>query len=128
MTKHVNPGCDVTVDPRPPIDDSFRSKKMKKSNRELIELKCWSESFRALKDGIKRFEYRKDDRPYAVGVTLYQREWNPSYDEENDCFVSGGGYTGDVLYHDVTFIIRGGIFGIPEGYCIMSVTESRDSP
>jgi len=24
---HVNPGCDVTVDPRPPIDDSFRERK-----------------------------------------------------------------------------------------------------
>lgn len=27
MNTHVNPGCDVTVDPRPPIDDSFRSRK-----------------------------------------------------------------------------------------------------
>lgn len=26
---HVNPGCDVTVDPRQPIDDSFRERNMK---------------------------------------------------------------------------------------------------
>jgi len=90
-----------------------------------IELKCWSISFQAIKNGTKRVEYRKDDRPYEVGRTLWQREWNPSHDEENDCLVSGGGYTGDELYQDVTFIIRGGVFGIPEGYCIMSVSEPR---
>lgn len=86
---------------------------------EPIELKCWSVSFQALKNGTKRFEYRKDDRTYEVGKTLYQREWNPDTQ-----------YTGDWLYHDVTFIIRGGVFGIPEGYCIMSVSEPRqhDAP
>jgi hypothetical protein len=81
---------------------------------EPIELKCWSISFQAMKNGAKRFEYRKDDRPYDTGVTLWQREWNPDT-----------GYTGDNLFHDVTFIIRGGVFGIPEGYCIMSVSEPR---
>jgi len=81
---------------------------------QAIELKCWPISFQAIKNGTKRFEYRKDDRPYYVGVTLWQREWNPDT-----------GYTGDELYHDVTFIIRGGVFGIPEGYCIMSMSESR---
>lgn len=80
----------------------------------LIILKCWSVSFQALKDGSKRFEYRKDDRPYDVGVTVKQEEWNPDTE-----------YTGDYLYHDITWIIRGGVFGIPEGYCIFSVTEPR---
>jgi len=79
-----------------------------------IELKCWSISFQAIKDGTKRFEYRKDDRPYGVGVTVLQREWNPDT-----------GYTGDSLYHDITFIIRGGVFGIPGGYCIFSTSEPR---
>jgi len=79
-----------------------------------IELKCWSISFQAIKDGSKRFEYRRDDRPYDVGVTVKQNEWNPDT-----------GYTGDFLYHDITFIIRGGVFGIPEGYCIFSTTEPR---
>jgi hypothetical protein len=87
---------------------------MTKHQSEPIELKCWSVSFQALKNGTKRFEFRKDDRPYDVGVTLLEREWNPDT-----------GYTGDELYHDVTFIIRGGVFGIPDGYCIMSVSEPR---
>lgn len=82
----------------------------------VIELKCWTPSFKALKDGTKRFEFRKDDRPYAVGVTVKQKEWNPDTE-----------YTGDYLYHDITFIIRGGIFGIPEGYCIFSTTEPRNT-
>jgi hypothetical protein len=83
---------------------------------EPIELKCWSVSFQAIKNGTKRFEYRKDDRPYEVGRTLWQREWNP------DTL-----YTGDELYHDITFIINGGVFGIPEGYCIISTTEPRST-
>ena len=80
----------------------------------MIELKCWSVSFNALKNGTKKFEYRKCDKPYNVGVTLWQREWNPET-----------GYTGSELCHDVTFIIFGGVFGIPEGYCIMSMSEPR---
>jgi hypothetical protein len=84
--------------------------------QEPIELKCWSVPFQALKDGSKRFEYRKDDRPYEVGATLWQREWNPNTL-----------YTGEELYHDITFIIRGGVFGIPEGYCIISTSEPRNA-
>ena len=80
----------------------------------VIELKCWSDSFQAMKAGSKRFDFRKNDRPYKIGATLFQREWNPDT-----------GYTGDVLYHEVTFLIEGGIFGIPEGYCIVSVSEPR---
>lgn len=83
---------------------------------DVIEVKCWSVSFRALKSGDKRFEFRKDDRPYAVGKTVHQREWNPDTE-----------YTGDSLYHDITWIIHGGVFGIPEGYCIYSASEPRST-
>jgi len=89
---------------------------MTPARKPLIILKCWTPSFKALKDGTKRFEYRKDDRPYEVGVTVKQEEWNPNTE-----------YTGAFLYHDITWIIRGGIFGIPEGYCIFSTTEPRDT-
>ena len=91
-------------------------KKPQPHPQDVIELKCWSVSFRAIKNGSKRFEYRKEDRPYKVGVTLYQREWNP------DTL-----YTGDWLYHDVTFYLKGGVFGIPEGYCIVSTSEPRST-
>jgi len=75
----------------------------------VIELKCWTPSFQALRNRTKRFEFRKNDRDYQVGKILRQREWNP-----------GTEYTGEVDDYEVTFILFEG-FGIPPGYCIMSV-------
>ena len=51
MTNHVNPGCDVTVDPRPPIDDSFRSTTKTPTDQikenfepwELLDMMCWAD-------------------------------------------------------------------------------------
>ena len=34
------------------------------------DLKCWPEPFAAVASGIKTFEVRVDDRPYAAGDTL----------------------------------------------------------
>lgn len=75
----------------------------------IIELKCWTPSFQALRNRTKRFELRKNDRPYAVGKILSQREWNP-----------GTEYTGEIDDYEVTWILTEG-FGLPPGYCIMSV-------
>lgn len=76
---------------------------------DIIELKCWTPSFQALRNRTKRFELRKNDRNYQVGKILHQREWNP-----------GTEYTGEVDDYEVTWILLEG-FGLPLGYCIMSV-------
>jgi len=84
------------------------------------ELKCHPEPFQAVKRGEKTFEFRKDDRDYRVGDTLRLREWKPDVKWEG-----GGepvGYTGEMLHRTITYIIREG-FGIPEGYCIMSIAS-----
>jgi hypothetical protein len=43
------------------------------------EVKSWPREFAAIREGIKTFEVRVDDRdePYAVGDVLFQREWDP---------------------------------------------------
>lgn len=83
------------------------------TDKDVIELKCWTPSFQALRNHTKRFEFRKNDRPYAVGKILRQREWNP-----------GTEYTGEVDDYEITWILFEG-FGIPPGYCIMSVIPAR---
>lgn len=59
------------------------------------ELKCWPEYFQAVKSGIKPFEVRKWDRPYAVGDTLVLREYDPQKQD----------YTGDSIKRIITYLL-----------------------
>lgn len=77
------------------------------------ELKTWPVYFDALWEGRKRFEARRDDRGFSVGDTLWLREYDPE----------SGDYSGDELWFEVTYILRGGGFGVQEGYCVMSLTS-----
>lgn len=79
----------------------------------IHELKTWSEPFEAMWDGRKVCEFRKDDRTprYEVGDRLFLKEW----DHEMD------GYMGRTIDAKVTDVRRGGQFGIPEGYAMLSV-------
>lgn len=61
-------------------------------------------------DGKKPFEFRLNDRNYQVGDTLHHVEFDHEKQEE----------TGRQIWCDVIYIIYGGQFGIPEGYCIMT--------
>jgi hypothetical protein len=81
------------------------------------ELKCWPAPFEAIGNGEKGWEFRLDDRGYAVGDTLVLREWEPGVRS----------YTGRVLRARVTWILHGG-FGLPDGFVIMSldVPSPRD--
>lgn len=88
-------------------------------------LKTWPSEWQAIRAGHKRFEWRKDDRAsgYRVGDTLVLREYNP----HSRAFV--GEHTVPRTYNDlralVTYVLRGdtvgATFGVPEGYCIMSI-------
>jgi Domain of unknown function (DUF3850) len=73
------------------------------------KLKTWSEPFQAMRDGRKSFEFRKNDRNFEESDILILQEWNPDT-----------GYTGRVINAQVVYLIKAG-FGIPEGYCIMSL-------
>lgn len=84
------------------------------------QVKCWPEPFEALRTGVKTHEFRRDDRfpPYDVGDSLIVQEWDPTR----------GVYTGRELAVRVTYISRGPDWGVPEGFCVMSVKpEPRPS-
>jgi hypothetical protein len=94
-------------------------------------LKCWPNAYDAVASGIKRFEWRKDDRGFDVGDVLVLRKWDPSPD-------NGFGVRGYVMFRGkhlvpeytdqrvrVTYILRG-MFGIPDGYCVMSIERVEE--
>lgn len=75
------------------------------------DLKTWPKAFQAVFDGRKRYEIRKDDRGFAVGDLLYLREWEPHTES----------YTGREMMVRVTYMTKGGEWGLPEGMCVMSI-------
>lgn len=74
-------------------------------------LKTHPAEFQATKRGLKLAEFRLDDRDYQVGDVLILEEWDPETRK----------YTNDVLWAIVQHIQRGGKFGIPDGYVMMSI-------
>lgn len=75
------------------------------------DLKCWPSPFRAIRKGIKTHEFRENDRNFQEGDSVDLHEWMPKKKQ----------FTGDILTVKVTYITRGPAFGIPKGYCVMSV-------
>jgi hypothetical protein len=76
------------------------------------DLKTWPDPFQAVWEGKKLFELRRNDRNFRVGDSLLLREWLPDTRE----------YTGRCIQAEVTFVLHGGEFGLPEGLVVMSLS------
>ena len=88
------------------------------------DLKTWRHAFQAVWDRKKTFEFRKDDRGFAVGDVLILKEWDPSHGRQP--WADGplrADYTGREVTVEVTFVLRGE-FGVPEGYAVLSFRET----
>lgn len=75
-------------------------------------LKIWPVQFQQVSEGVKTHEWRKDDRGFAVGDVLFLELYDPD---------KGTLYESVFLERKVTAITRGPDFGIPLGYCVMSI-------
>lgn len=94
----------------------------------MHELKTWPEPFQAVLDERKHHEVRQLDRAFAVGDVLWLREWDPNAwgaDAPESNRIGHGRYTGRQLYVTVTYITKGGMFGLPSTICVMSIERSR---
>jgi hypothetical protein len=60
------------------------------------ELKTWPVYFDAISFGGKRFEVRRDDRPFSTGDTVRLREWDEAK-----------GYSGRQLMFRIGYVLRG---------------------
>lgn len=75
----------------------------------IHNLKLWPEPFDAMERGEKVHEFRKNDRGFKIGDILHFKRWDPATESP----------TGAEMSRRVTYIGIG--FGIPDGYCCMSV-------
>lgn len=85
---------------------------------KVHDLKSWPEHFRAVSDCSKTFEWRKDDRGFAVGDVLLLREWEPPRDSNEP---GEGKYTSFHCRRVVTNILKGGQLGVPHGFVVMGL-------
>lgn len=93
--------------------------KMYKDNVNVHELKTDPIVFEAIKKEEKTFEIRKNDRNFQVGDELWLRETvNTGKEMANGAPLE---YTGRILVVNVTYILKGPIYGLADGWCIMSV-------
>jgi hypothetical protein len=75
------------------------------------DLKTWPKQFCAILAGSKRYELRVNDRNFQEGDELMLLEWDPK----------GGRYTGRHVLTTVTYMTRGGQFGLPPNLVVMSL-------
>lgn len=86
------------------------------------ELKTDPEVFDAVIAGTKTFEIRKNDRNFQVGDELVLRQTKHTGEE-----MAGGApleYTGSFWTVPVIGIMHGPMYGLSDGWCIMSITCS----
>ena len=97
------------------------------------ELKTDAEVFQAVLDGKKTYEIRKNDRNFQVGDELHLKETvytgeemkarhNGAYPGE---MIPGMPleYTGRCIARYVTHVLRGPIYGLASGWCILSIAS-----
>lgn len=80
------------------------------------EIKSHPQPFESRRAGLKTHEFRKNDRNYAPGDFLHEREYYPPSRDAKTV-----GYSGRSILSLVTYVGKGPGFGIPKGYCAMSV-------
>ncbi len=85
------------------------------------ELKTWQEYMMDIATGKKTFEVRNNDRNFQVGDELILKGWQPlGYSRVSPSEMTGE-YTGQIIDAEVTYILKGGQFGIAYGYVVMGI-------
>lgn len=82
-------------------------------------LKTDPQAFDAVAAGEKTFEIRKGDRNYAVGDTLELRKTR--YTGAQMAAGHPLEYTGEALTVSVSHIMRGPVWGLSDGWVILSI-------
>ena len=82
---------------------------------KIHEVKILPEHYAGVVSGKKKAELRFDDRNYAVGDITILREW------------TDGKYTGRRACVKITHILRGGGYGLAEGWAMLSISRFKEA-
>lgn len=82
-------------------------------NRKIHVLKTWPKFYRLNVDGLKTFEFRKNDRDFKVHDILVLKEYDPTTKK----------YSGRMHSFNVTYMVQGsqGCVNLPDDMCIMAI-------
>ena len=72
--------------------------------------------FNDVVNGNKPFELRLNNCNYEVGDRLVLKEFKPKINEE---------YTGREISKEITYVFKGGQFGIDKDYCILGLKQDN---
>lgn len=89
-------------------------------------LKCIPNLFDKMVQGIKKFEYRRNDRDFQPGDQLIEREYILIKDLFLDGKEKSGIYTGRTVTVQVLRVWTE-IPELPKGFCIMEITYPQTS-
>lgn len=92
---------------------------MRKGRTAVHKLKTDSWAFKYVVNGLKAFELRKNDRDYQAGDYLLLQETKHTAEE-----MANGSplvYTGKEINVQVTHVLHGPMYGLKEGWVIMSI-------
>jgi hypothetical protein len=80
-------------------------------------LKCDPQPWVALMRGDKTFEFRKDDRDggYQLGDVLAIE------------LCLDGARVGRFIFRAITYVLRGPLYGVPEGYAVLGLSKELDA-
>lgn len=78
---------------------------------EIHFLKILPEYFKLVVEGKKKFELRRNDRDFKVGDMIIL------------CEFDGKESTGNSLPFVITYILKGGQYGLDEDYVVLSIEE-----
>lgn len=92
---------------------------------KIHELKTDPEVFQAVLDGAKTYEIRKNDRGFAVGDALLLRETTHT----GEAIAAGAplAYTGRQFAATVSHVLHGPIYGLVDGWSILSLARGQDT-
>ena len=84
------------------------------------DLKCAREPFGAVVRGLKKWEFRRDDRGFEVGHDVFLHELIHAPGASRGS-ASPGVPSGRYVEARIIYLLRGPEFGIPEGFAVFSI-------